>query len=148
MPTILYIDDDEDSVLFVLRALEARGYEAVWAVDGREGLAMARACQPDVILLDMELSEMNSYEVVRQLRADSRHPLFSVPVIALTSCSLPGAALDVLAAGCDVCMVRPVSLQELWAEVAEALQRERQPGGYPLSQMRSLAREVLQTGEV
>lgn len=60
---------------------------------------------------------------------------------------LSGAALDVLAAGCDVCMVRPVSLHELWAEVAEALQREPRPGGYPLSQMRSLAREVLQSEE-
>jgi CheY-like chemotaxis protein len=141
------MDDDEDNVLFVLKALEARGHKVVWAVDGREGLAMARAHAPDVILLDMEMAAVDGYEVARQLRADARHPLFNVPIIAFTTCSQPDAALDILAAGCDVCMVKPVSLHELWAEVAEALQREQWPGGYPLSQMRSLAREVLQTRE-
>jgi CheY-like chemotaxis protein len=147
MPTVLYIDDDEDNVLFVLRALEARGHEVLWAVDGREGLAMARTRQPDVILLDMDLAQMDSCEVARQLRTDSRHPLFDVPIIALTTCSLPGVVLDILAAGCDVCMVKPVTLHELWAGVDDALQQGQQPGSRPLGRMRALPRGVLQTVE-
>jgi two-component system cell cycle response regulator DivK len=142
MSTVLYIDHDEDNVLFVLKALEAQGHSVLWATDGREGLSLARAVKPDVILLEMNLPGLDGYEVARRLRADSRHPLFSVPVIALTTNSLPDAALDVLAAGCDVCLIKPVTVRELWAEVADALRQDR---WLDLSQPRA---GILQAAEV
>ena len=147
MSTVLYIDHDEDNVLFVLKALEAQGHSVLWATDGLEGLNLARSHKPDVILLEMQLPGMDGYEVARQLRADPWHPLFNAPLIGLTTCSLPGAVLDVLAAGCDVCLVKPVTIHALRLEVAEAIQKERWPGLHPLGSPRMPGAGIFQKVE-
>lgn len=115
--TILYIEDNLDNKALVQRALEARGYRFLWAVNGLEGLEIARNDRPDVILLDINLPDIDGYEVARRLRSENLSALMYVPIIAITANALRGDAEKALAAGCDVYMSKPINIRELWARI-------------------------------
>ena len=114
---ILYVEDNPDNMTLVRRALEARGYEVLWAPNGLKGVEMAETIQPDVILLDINLPDIDGYEVARRLRNSSKSFLVYVPIIAVTANALRGDAEKALAAGCDVYMSKPINIRELWARV-------------------------------
>lgn len=114
---VLYIEDNPDNMTLVKRALEARGYEFLWAANGLSGVEMAESLQPDVILLDINLPDIDGYEVARRLRNSGRAFLVYVPIIAVTANALRGDAEKALAAGCDVYMAKPINIRELWARV-------------------------------
>ncbi len=115
--TILYIEDNPDNMRLVQRALGARGYDIQGAVNGMEGLSMAEELSPDVILLDINLPDIDGYEVARRLRKSDVGALHYVPIIAITANALRGDAEKALAAGCDVYMSKPINVRELWARV-------------------------------
>lgn len=117
--TILYIEDNADNMLLVRRALEARGYRVVGAEDGLTGLSLVEAEHPDVVLLDINLPDVDGYEVVRRLRANQTSR--SLPVVAITAKALPGDAERALAAGCDLYMSKPIAVRELWATLERIL---------------------------
>jgi CheY-like chemotaxis protein len=114
---ILYVEDNPDNMTLVKRALEARGYEFLWAANGHSGIQMAEMQSPDVILLDINLPDIDGYEVARQLRTSGKATLVYVPIIAVTANALRGDAEKALAAGCDVYMAKPINIRELWARV-------------------------------
>ncbi len=114
---ILYIEDNPDNMRLVQRALGARGYEVHGAVNGIQGLSKAEELDPDVILLDINLPDIDGYEVARRLRKSKVASLHYVPVIAITANALRGDAEKALAAGCDVYMAKPINVRELWARV-------------------------------
>jgi two-component system cell cycle response regulator DivK len=115
--TILYIEDNPDNRLLVKRALEARGYVFVGAANGLEGLDLTSAKQPDIILLDINLPDIDGYEVARRIRAYNTPYTAYVPIIAVTANALKGDAEKALAAGCNVYMSKPINIRELWARV-------------------------------
>lgn len=117
--TILYIEDNADNMLLVRRALEARGYRVVGAEDGLTGLSLVERERPDVVLLDINLPDVDGYEVVRRLRANQTSR--SLPVVAITAKALPGDAERALAAGCDLYMSKPIAVRELWATLERIL---------------------------
>ena len=112
---ILYVEDNEDNLRLVKRALQARGYVVHEAMDGLTGLDRAKILKPEVILLDINLPDLDGYEVARRLRADSE--TLYIPIIAITANALKGDAEKALAAGCDVYMSKPINVRELWARV-------------------------------
>ncbi len=114
---ILYIEDNPDNLLLVRRALESRGYVLMEALTGLDGLALAEKESIDLILLDINLPDIDGYEVARRLRKSSKTALAYVPIIAITANALKGDAEKALAAGCDVYMSKPINLRELWARV-------------------------------
>lgn len=114
---VLYVEDNADNMTLVKRALEARGYEFLWAQNGLSGVDMAEALRPDVILLDINLPDIDGYEVARRLRNSGKNYLVYVPIIAVTANALRGDAEKALAAGCDVYMAKPINIRELWARV-------------------------------
>jgi len=116
-PNILYIEDNPDNIMLVKRALEARGYHLLKAMKGIEGVAVAEKQSIDLILLDINLPDIDGYEVARRIRASSKHGLSSVPIIAVTANALKGDAEKALQAGCDVYMSKPINIRELWARV-------------------------------
>lgn len=115
--TILYIEDNPDNTTLVRRALEARGYKLINATNGIKGVAMAEAEEISLVLLDINLPDIDGYEVARRLRASEKRELTTVPIIAVTANALKGDAQRALEAGCDVYMSKPINIRELWARV-------------------------------
>lgn len=114
---ILYIEDNPDNMLLVQRALESRGYHLLKAMKGEAGIAIAESQQVDLILLDINLPDIDGYEVARCLRTSAKRELSKVPIIAVTANALKGDAEKALDAGCDVYMSKPINIRELWARV-------------------------------
>jgi two-component system, cell cycle response regulator DivK len=114
---ILYIEDNPDNMMLVQRALEARGYHLLKAVNGLSGVETAESADVDLILLDINLPDIDGYEVARRLRASSKSALKRTPIIAITANALKGDAEKALEAGCDVYMSKPINIRELWARV-------------------------------
>lgn len=114
---ILYIEDNPDNMMLVQRALEARGYQLLKAMKGLDGVAKAECEQVDLILLDINLPDIDGYEVARRLRSSAKRELSRVPIIAVTANALKGDAQKALDAGCDVYMSKPINIRELWARV-------------------------------
>ena len=115
--TILYIEDNPDNTMLVRRALEARGYKLLNAPTGIKGVEIAEAESVELILLDINLPDIDGYEVARRLRSNSKVELKTVPIIAVTANALKGDAEKALDAGCDVYMSKPINIRELWARV-------------------------------
>ena len=118
MPRLLIVEDNEMNRDMLSRRLIKRGYEVDMAVDGEEGLAMARSAPPALILMDMSLPGLDGWEATRQLKAmpETR----GIPVIALTAHAMAGDREKALAAGCDDFDTKPVDLPRLLAKI-EAL---------------------------
>ncbi len=114
---VLYIEDNPDNMRLVQRALESRGYRLIQAKTGIDGVRVAESEPVDLILLDINLPDIDGYEVARRLRASGNNILTSVPIIALTANALKGDAEKALQAGCDVYMSKPINIRELWARV-------------------------------
>ncbi len=115
---ILYIEDNPDNMMLVKRALEAHGYKLLEAINGYTGVFIAESMDVDLILLDINLPDIDGYEVARKLRSNSnKSALAYVPIIAITANALKGDAEKALDAGCDVYMSKPINIRELWARV-------------------------------
>jgi len=119
---ILVVDDDRKIVALVRAYLEREGFTVITAYDGREALRQARSEDPALIVLDLMLPEVDGYEVMRLLRADS-----DVPVLMLTArSSLPERILG-LEKGADDYLPKPFSPAELVVRVKAVLRRVGQP---------------------
>lgn len=118
---ILYIEDNPDNMLLIKRVIEAQGYNFFHAPNGLEGIAIAEREVIDVILLDINLPDIDGYEVARRLRKSPINRLAYVPIIAITANALKGDAEKALEAGCDVYMSKPINIRELRARVEGAL---------------------------
>ena len=114
---VLYIEDNPDNTMLVRRALEARGYKLLHSVTGINGVNMAETEEVSLILLDINLPDIDGYEVARRLRSSSKRALSTIPIIAITANALKGDAEKALNAGCDVYMSKPINIRELWARV-------------------------------
>jgi two-component system cell cycle response regulator DivK len=114
---VLYIEDNPDNMTLVQRALETRGYKLLKAKNGLEGVRTAETEDVDLILLDINLPDIDGYEVAQRLRASEKKALKTVPIIAVTANALKGDAEKALNAGCDVYMSKPINIRELWARV-------------------------------
>ena len=117
MPKILYVEDNDDNLYMLTLRFEAiSGYEIISAVDGGEGIAKATAEQPDLILMDLTLPDIDGEEATRRIKAD---PSTShIPVIALTANAMAADREKALAAGCDDFDTKPVELQRLLGKIA------------------------------
>ena len=114
---VLYIEDNPDNMMLVKRALEARGYRLLQAPNGLKGVELAENQDVDLILLDINLPDIDGYEVANRLRNSTKVSLTRVPIIAITANALKGDAEKALSSGCDVYMSKPINIRELWARV-------------------------------
>ncbi len=118
MAKILLVEDNEMNRDMLSRRLERKGYEVSIAVDGGQGVAMARSEKPELILMDMSLPVLDGWEATRQLKND---PIMqSVPIIALTAHAMAGDRDKAMEAGCDDYDTKPIDLKRLLAKM-EAL---------------------------
>ena len=119
MAKILLVEDNEMNRDMLLRRLIRKGYDVVMAVNGQQGLEVARSEAPDLILMDMSLPEVDGWETTRRLRADKliRH----IPVIALTAHAMAGDREKALEAGCDDYDTKPVDFARLHEKICTLL---------------------------
>ncbi len=120
MAKILLVEDNEMNRDMLSRRLERKGYQVVMAVDGAQGVAMARSEKPALILMDMSLPVLDGWEATRQLKNDPA--MQSVPIIALTAHAMAGDRDKAMSAGCDDYDTKPIDLKRLLAKM-EALMK-------------------------
>ncbi len=111
---ILIVEDDTDNRRIVVKVLSVEGYDIVEATDGVQALARARSEQPDLILMDLALPNMDGWEATRRLKADPETR--AIPVVALTAFAMRGDEEQARAAGCDDYIpkpARPVAIREV-----------------------------------
>lgn len=117
---ILLVEDNEMNRDMLSRRLERKGYSVVIAVDGGEGIELARREAPDLILMDMSLPVVDGWEATRRLKGaeDTR----GIPVIALTAHAMSGDREKSLEAGCDDYDTKPIELPRLLGKIEALLQ--------------------------
>jgi two-component system, cell cycle response regulator DivK len=121
MAKILLVEDNEMNRDMLSRRLVRRGYEVATALDGEQGLAMARSEAPALILMDMSLPGIDGWEATRQLKAAPETQ--KIPVIALTAHAMSGDRERAVAAGCDDFDTKPVELTRLLEKIEALLGR-------------------------
>ena len=122
-PRILVVEDNEENRDALSRRLQRRGFEVLLAVDGKAGVATAKAEKPDLILMDMNMPEVDGWEATRQIKADPATA--DVPVIALTAHAMTGDRERALEAGCTDYHTKPIEFPKLLAQIEAILQAER-----------------------
>ena len=120
---LLYVEDNDDNIYMLERRLKRAGFEVIIARDGAQGVAMALAEQPALILMDMGLPVLDGSEATRQIKAapETKH----IPVIALTANAMTGDKEKALAAGCDDFDTKPVELPRLLGKIEALASRVR-----------------------
>ena len=116
---ILIVEDQEDNRTILRDLLGKAGYDIIEAVNGEDGVALALAKRPDLILMDIQLPVIDGYEATRRIKANAE--LKATPVIAVTSYALSGDEAKARAAGCDAYVAKPFSPRQLLAKVREYL---------------------------
>lgn len=112
---ILYVEDNDDNIYMLENRLKRAGFTVMIARDGAEGVAMALAEQPDLILMDLGLPVLDGWEATRQIKVapQTKH----IPVIALTANAMTGDKEKAMAAGCNDFDTKPVELPRLLGKI-------------------------------
>jgi two-component system cell cycle response regulator DivK len=120
---ILIVEDNEPSRRLVRDVLRVKGYETVETETAEEGLRVARAMRPALILMDIQLPGMNGIEALGCLRADPTTR--DIPVIAVTASVMTQDRKQILAAGFDAYQSKPITVKTFLHAVRETLDRHR-----------------------
>jgi two-component system cell cycle response regulator DivK len=119
MPRLLYVEDNEMNRDMLSRRLQRRGFEVLIAEDGEQGVTLAAAEKPDLILMDMSLPVLDGWEATRRIKAapDTRR----IPIIGLTAHAMATDRDKCLEAGCDDYDTKPVELGRLLEKIERLL---------------------------
>jgi CheY-like chemotaxis protein len=115
MVKVLIVEDNELNRDMLKRRLERHGYAVDCAVDGPQGIAMAASQQPDIILMDVALGEIDGWEATLAIHANPASA--TIPVIALTAHALESDRLKSIEVGCVDFETKPVSLPDLISKI-------------------------------
>jgi len=121
MPKILLVEDNEYNREMLSKRLERAGFQVVAAADGRQGLEMAGAELPDLILMDLDLPEIDGWEATRRIKMDPATS--SIPVIALTAHAMEQDLKKAVVAGCDHYETKPVMFNRLMEKINACIKR-------------------------
>jgi two-component system, cell cycle response regulator DivK len=119
MAKVLLVEDNEMNRDMLSRRLTRRGFEVVFAVNGNQGVDLARSEKPDIILMDMSLPIMDGWEATRRVKSDDATR--NVPVIGLTAHAMSGDREKAIEAGCDDYDTKPVELDRLVGKIERLL---------------------------
>ena len=119
LPVVLAVDDDEDNLILLSYVLEPLNCSIITAVDGHTAFEKARTEQPNLILLDIMLPDLDGLQIVRQLREDPNTRM--IPVIAVTALARAEDRDRILTAGCNDYISKPYLLEDLEAVIRRNL---------------------------
>ncbi len=139
--TILLVDDEPHILELCRMYLEAEGFRTASAADGKEALVMARKVNPDLVVLDLMLPELDGWSVCRLLRQES-----DVPVIMLTARDADVDKIVGLEMGADDYLTKPFNPRELVARVRAVLRRQQNESATPTAASLTLGDVVVNPG--
>jgi two-component system, sensor histidine kinase len=113
--TILIVEDNADARDMLRQVLAMQGHDVREAADGAEGVALAAQVKPDVAIIDIGLPDIDGYEVARRVRSQASRP---IALIALTGYGQPADQRRALAAGFDLHLVKPITVERLDQAIA------------------------------
>jgi two-component system cell cycle response regulator DivK len=119
MTKVLVVEDNEMNRDMLSRRLMRRGFQVIFAVDGQQGVDLARSERPDIILMDMSLPVVDGWEATRRVKSDDATR--SVPVIGLTAHAMAGDREKAIEAGCDDYDTKPVEFERLIGKMERLL---------------------------
>ena len=119
MPTVLVVEDNAANLTLATFLLKSVGHDVLTATDAEEGLKLARAHLPDLILMDIQLPGMDGIQAIGLLRKDPTTRL--IPCIALTALAMKGDEERIRAAGCEGYIAKPMRYKEFLATIATHL---------------------------
>lgn len=119
MTRILLVEDNEMNRDMLSRRLIRKGFKVEIATDGKQGLAIAQADPPDLILMDMSLPVLDGWEATRQLKTNTitQH----IPVIGLSAHAMTGDREKGMAAGCNDYDTKPIEFKRLLGKIQALL---------------------------
>jgi CheY-like chemotaxis protein len=118
-PSILLVEDYEDNRLMMRHLLELSGYRVFEATNGEQAIKVARQANPDLILMDLSLPQVDGLSATRQIR---RIPsLRGVPIVAVSAHDTPDFHADAMAAGCNEFVTKPIDFGQLEEVIRELL---------------------------
>jgi two-component system cell cycle response regulator DivK len=119
MTKVLLVEDNEMNRDMLSRRLIRRGFDVIFALDGKQGIGAARREKPDIILMDLSLPVMDGWEATRRVKSDDATR--GVPVIGLTARAMSGDREKAMEAGCDDYDTKPVELDRLIGKIERLL---------------------------
>jgi len=124
MTTLLYVEDDEDSIYMLTNRLQREGFDILVARTGLEGVELAHGENPDLVILDLVLPEIDGFEAARRLRDSAQ--TCAIPIIALSASVLPEHRHRAIDAGCDEFEIKPVDFSRLLEKIERLLPAGRE----------------------
>jgi two-component system cell cycle response regulator DivK len=119
MSTILIVEDNEKNLKLVRDVLQVKGYQTLEAGTGEDGVRLAAERRPDLVLMDIQLPGMNGIDALKALRAAPATA--AIPVIALTASVMQQDRQEIMRAGFDAFIEKPINLREFLATVQKTL---------------------------
>lgn len=119
MKRALIVEDTEDNMELISFILEGKGYQTLKAVNGEQGVAITLQERPDFILLDIQLPDIDGYEVLKRIRSSEANG--DIPIIAMTSYAMTGDKERLLAAGCNGYIEKPINARQVIAQIEKVL---------------------------
>ena len=119
---ILYVEDNDDNVYMLKPRLERKGYEVLIAVDGKEGVYLAKNRNPDLILMDLDLPVLDGWEASKQIKKDTNTK--HIPIIALSARVMEEDRIRAIDAGCDGFDSKPIDFDSLMKKIHSFLPDE------------------------
>jgi CheY-like chemotaxis protein len=129
---ILVIEDNALNMKLLRALLKTRTYVIVEALDGLSGLEMARKHKPDIILMDIQLPDINGFQVTRIIKKEDE--LKHIPVIALTSYAMKTDEREAYMAGCSGYITKPINTRTFLAELDKFLHHHEAGDEHPITQ--------------
>ena len=123
MSTILIVEDNEKNMKLVRDILQHKGHQTLEAVTGNEGVRLAREKQPDLILMDIQLPDIDGIEALAQIH--TMRALDAVPVVAVSASVMPEDQHKIVSSGFDAYLTKPISLKPFIATVERFLKDGR-----------------------
>jgi two-component system cell cycle response regulator DivK len=123
MSLILIVEDNEKNMKLVRDVLQVKGYQTIEAGSAEDGIALAQAQKPDLVLMDIQLPGMNGIEALGVLRADPGTA--GIPVIAVTASVMQQDRKQITEAGFDAYIGKPINLKEFLETVRAIIEAHR-----------------------
>jgi len=110
-PTVLIVEDDDNTLFMLKSVLTKKGYRVLEAWDGKQAVEMAEAHNPDLMLLDIHLPRLNGLGVIHRLRENAK--LESLPIVVVTGLSPEEYRGSAISSGCDDFLMKPIDFDRL-----------------------------------